>query len=273
MTIASLRLALEAAYASPSAGESPLVSLLDIGKQYGDGPNSFTALSGVSSEVRPGELVLLMGPSGSGKTTLLSIMGGIVRPSRGQVIVCGEDLSQMSEAERSRVRLRNIGFVFQSYNLFLTLTARQNVELVLDLKGMVGTARRAQALELLATMDLAHKADAYPADLSGGQKQRVAIARALAGEPRLLLADEPTAALDAANGRRTMKIFRELTRARGCAAVVVTHDARIADFADRVITIEDGCVVGEVSATPTSAKAVSLKSTLLRVSRWTGEAV
>ncbi|MGH7091039.1 MAG: ABC transporter ATP-binding protein, partial [Stellaceae bacterium] len=268
-----LQLALEAAYSPPRAAGEAVLSLSDVGKDYGSGRNAFAALSGISGEIRSGELVLLMGPSGSGKTTLLSIMGGIVRPSTGRISVCGHELSRLAEAERCRVRLAHIGFVFQNYNLFPTLTARQNVELVLDLKGIVGPARRADAAALLAVLDLEAKADAYPAELSGGQKQRVAIARALAGAPRLLLADEPTAALDAANGRRTMRTFRELTRARGCAAVVVTHDSRIAEFADRILMIEDGRIVDERGAKPGRVGPAALKSTLLHVPRWKDEAV
>lgn len=216
-----------------------------VTKHYRVGDGESGALNDVSLDIHPGELTALMGPSGSGKTTLLSIMGGILRPTRGQVVVCGRDIGGASERERSRVRLAHIGFVFQSYNLFSTLSARQNVEIALDLKGIGGKARQVQALALLERMELGGKADAHPSDLSGGQKQRVAIARALAGEPSILLADEPTAALDSANGRRIMMLFRDLAKAQRRAIVIVTHDTRIINVADRVITIEDGCIIGD----------------------------
>ena len=163
----------------------------------------------------------------------------------------------MSEAERSAIRLAHVGFVFQSYNLFPALTARQNIEVALDLRGIKGRARRIDAEELLDQVELSDKANTYPADLSGGQKQRVAIGRALAGAPGVILADEPTAALDSMTGRRIMKVFRTLAHARQRAVVVVTHDSRIVDFADRVLQIEDGRIVADEprrrSAAPTSA--------------------
>ena len=231
----------------------PAVAVRAVTKTYEAGKGSLAALTDVSLEIRPGELTALVGPSGSGKTTLLSIMGGILRPTHGRVGVCGYNIGGMTEVERSRVRLIHVGFVFQSYNLFPALTARQNVEVALDLKGIHGQARRAQADRLLDQMELGDKANTYPAELSGGQKQRVSIARALAGAPGVILADEPTAALDSANGRRIVKLFHDLAHAHNRAVVLVTHDSRMLDFVDRIVLIEDGRIAGDGRSSPANA--------------------
>jgi putative ABC transport system ATP-binding protein len=170
----------------------------------------------------------------------------------------------MPEEERSGIRLAHVGFVFQSYNLFPTLTARQNVEIALDLKGVKGRARRMRADELLHQMELRDKANTYPADLSGGQKQRVAIARALTGTPSVILADEPTAALDSVNGRRIIKLFRGLTGANERAVVVVSHDSRIVEFADRVIHIEDGRIAADGPPDRATGEPASLTAAIIR---------
>jgi putative ABC transport system ATP-binding protein len=222
-------------------GKTPAVAIRGVGKEYREGKTSFVALSDIDLDIAAGQVTALMGPSGSGKTTLLSIVGGLLRPTSGEVLIGGRDIARQDETERTRMRLDNIGFVFQSYNLFSTLTARQNVEVALDLKGLDRRrARQSRANELLAAVDLGNKASSYPADLSGGQRQRVAIARALAGNPAIILADEPTAALDLPNGRLIMAIFRQLAHAEGRAVVVVTHDSRILDLADRIVSLEDG---------------------------------
>jgi putative ABC transport system ATP-binding protein len=219
-----------------------------VTKSYAEGTTEVRALNGVDLDVWAGEVTLLMGPSGSGKTTLLSIMGCILKPTSGSLEVRGTDVTQLSERELPRVRLTHVGFVFQGFNLFPALTARENVGLALDLKGMSGRTAKDRAQNLLAQVGLAEKADSYPADLSGGQKQRVAIARALAGDPTIILADEPTAALDSRSGRAVIDLLRGLAHERGRAVVLVTHDSRILEFADRVVHIEDGRIADRAQA-------------------------
>jgi putative ABC transport system ATP-binding protein len=224
-----------------------LISVRNITKTYAEGIAGVPALRGVSLDVEAGEVMLLMGPSGSGKTTLLSIMGCILTASSGSVVIAGRDVTQLPAKELPRVRLDNIGFVFQGFNLFPTLTAGENVELMLDLKGVRGAGAKRRAAELLEQVGLAGKMDSFPADLSGGQKQRVAIARALAGDPKIVLADEPTAALDSHTGRSVMEMMRELAHDRGRAVVIVTHDSRLLELGDRTVRIEDGLVAKEIS--------------------------
>jgi putative ABC transport system ATP-binding protein len=218
----------------------PAISVVELSKVYGQGAETYRALDGVTLDVFPGEVTLLMGPSGSGKTTLISIMGCILRATSGQVFVGGREVTSLPEAELPRVRLEHIGFIFQGFNLFPTLNAAENVALALDLKGMRGAKALRRAGELLDMVGLAEKAKSFPADLSGGQKQRVAIARALAGDPKIILADEPTAALDSHSGRIVLDLLRGLAHARGRAVVVVTHDNRALSYADRIVHLEDG---------------------------------
>jgi putative ABC transport system ATP-binding protein len=213
-------------------------------KTYEEGAAGVTALRGVDLEVHAGELVMLIGPSGSGKTTLLSIMGCILSPSSGKVQVAGREVSRLKATEMARVRLEHIGFVFQGFNLFPTLTAGENVELMLELKGVKLTEGKRRAQHLLDQVALGEKYDSFPTNLSGGQKQRVAIARALAGDPKIVLADEPTASLDSHAGRTVMEMMRELAHERGRAVVIVTHDSRVLEFADRIVRIEDGAIAG-----------------------------
>lgn len=223
------------------------ISVRDVTKVYSSGASAVRALNGISLDIRRGEIVLLMGPSGSGKTTLLSILGCILRPTTGRVFVGGADATDLPEDRLPDVRLKNIGFVFQGFNLFSTLTARENVELSLNLVGLEGRAARRRALELLHSVGLEDKSDTFPADLSGGQKQRIAIARALAAEPAIVAADEPTAALDSKTGQNVMELMAELAHKRGRAVAIVTHDNRILEYADRIVRIEDGRIV---EATP-----------------------
>jgi putative ABC transport system ATP-binding protein len=222
---------------------SALVEILDASMVYGAGEAAVHALRGVSLEIRRGELLMLMGPSGSGKTTLLQVAGALLAPSAGEVRVHGQSLSGLTQAARGAVRLRHFGFVFQSYNLFPTLTAQENIEVALDLRATAPAARRRLAREALDAVGLVDRGRAYPAQLSGGQKQRVAIARALAGQPDIVLADEPTAALDSDSGRRIVALLVAIAADRGRGVVVVTHDPRIVDAADRIVRIEDGRIV------------------------------
>src|SRR6516225_3017722 len=186
------------------------IAVRNLTKIYSEGPVSVKALSNVNLDVQGGEVTLLMGPSGSGKTTLISIMGCILRPTSGSVCIRGRLVSDCGEKELPRVRLNHIGFIFQGFNLFPTLTAGENVELALDLKGIQGEVARRRAGKLLDQVGLSDNYNPFPSDLSGGQKQRVAIARALAGDPDIILADEPTAALDSHSGRLVIEMLRNL---------------------------------------------------------------
>lgn len=218
----------------------PAISVSGLDKSFGTGQARTMALEHVSLDVHPGELVLLMGPSGSGKTTLLSIMGCILKPDAGKLVIHGQDVAGLSEGELCEVRLEHIGFIFQNYNLFPTLRAVENVMVALDLKGIRGPQARQRASEVMESVGLGGKLDSLPEDLSGGQKQRLAFARALVSDPGIILADEPTAALDSVNGRLVIGLLRDLALTHGRCVVVVTHDNRIFEFADRIIRIEDG---------------------------------
>jgi putative ABC transport system ATP-binding protein len=216
------------------------ISVRRLSKTYAKGEAAMRALDEVDLDVRPGELVLLVGPSGSGKTTLLSIMGCILRATSGSVRVLGRETVGLPEKDLPKIRLDHIGFVFQGFNLFGTLTALQNVALALDLKGVRGPAARLRARALLDQVGIGEKANEYPADLSGGQKQRVAIARALACDPDIVLADEPTAALDSQSGHAVMALMQQLAHERNRAIAIVSHDSRMLGYADRIVRIEDG---------------------------------
>jgi putative ABC transport system ATP-binding protein len=214
-------------------------------KVYAHGEAAVVALEHVDLDIPSGEITLLMGPSGSGKTTLVSILGGILRPTAGTVTIDGESLQGLGDRALSSFRLRNIGFIFQGFNLFPTLSAVQNVELALDLRGVRGKGARAQASDLLDRVGLASKLHTYPAELSGGQKQRVAIARALAGSPAILLADEPTAALDSQSGHAVMQLMQRLALEHGRAVVIVTHDSRMQPYASRIVQMADGRITSD----------------------------
>ena len=233
------------------------VSLRGLKKSYGTGEAAVHAVKGIDLDIPRGQVVMLMGPSGSGKTTLLSMAGCILRPTSGQVIIQGQEVTRLKEHELPRVRLAHIGFVFQAFNLFPALTAGENVEYVGLLKGLRRREARRRATELFEQVGLAGKYATFPADLSGGQKQRVAIARALAGDPQLILADEPTAALDSESGRTIMEMIATLAHERDRAVVIVTHDNRILEFADRIIGIEDGKIVADHVADHASALRAS----------------
>ncbi|MEO5373525.1 MAG: ATP-binding cassette domain-containing protein [Alphaproteobacteria bacterium] len=221
----------------------PPVRLADVTFSFGEGDLRRPVLRDVTLDVGPGEIVLLTGPSGSGKTTLLTLIGALRAVQEGAATVLGVDLATANEAARVRLR-RSIGFIFQSHNLLGFLTARQNVAMALELHpGLDERARLAHADSILAMVGLADRAGARPAKLSGGQRQRVAVARALAGSPGLILADEPTAALDRQTGQDVVHLLRDLARQRGVPILLVTHDPRILDIADRIVTLEDGRVI------------------------------
>jgi putative ABC transport system ATP-binding protein len=225
------------------------LELRHVTKVYGQGAAEVRALHDISLSVDAGELVAIMGPSGSGKSTLLTIAGSLEAPTSGEVFVAGTSLDRQSRDQRARLRRRTIGYVFQDFNLLAGLCAAENVSLPLELDGVSARAARLAALDALAELGLADRADRFPDELSGGERQRVAIARAVVGERRLLLADEPTGALDTVNGEAIMRLVRAAC-ARGLAGVVVTHEAQMASWADRVVFLRDGRVVDQTAPMP-----------------------
>ena len=223
----------------------PILEAANVTKDLGSGAAKVEALKGVSLALSGGELTLLMGPSGSGKTTLLSILGCMLSPTEGTIHICQQSTAGADPEELARLRREHVGFVFQSFHLFPTLSATDNVRLALDVRGEPRRAAKVRSREALAKVGLAHKIKAYPRELSGGEQQRVAIARAIVGNPSIILADEPTAALDGTNGQAVMKLLAEIARERGHAVLIVTHDPRLLPFADRVVHIEDGRIIAE----------------------------
>jgi putative ABC transport system ATP-binding protein len=217
-----------------------LYELEGVGRRYGQGATEVRALEGMDLRIAPGEFVVVAGPSGSGKTTLLQLLGALDRPTDGVVHFEGRDLSGLGDGELAKLRLSELGFVFQQFNLIPTLTARQNVEAALAPTGVDSAARHLRAGELLEAVGLAARSEHLPSQLSGGEQQRVAIARALANDPRVLLADEPTGNLDTTTGREILTLLRQLADGRGLTIVVVTHDPTIADDAPRVVHMRDG---------------------------------
>jgi len=225
------------------------LELRQVSKTYGEGPAEVHALRGVDLTVEPGVLVAVMGPSGSGKSTLLTIAGSLEEPTGGEVLVGGMALASMSRNERARLRRRSIGYVFQDFNLLAGLTAAENVALPLELDGVPARKARAAAMSVMDDLGLADRAGRYPDELSGGERQRVAIARAVVGQRSLLLADEPSGALDSVNGEAVMRLVRAACH-RGVAGVVVTHDAQLAAWADRVVFLRDGRVADQTVPPP-----------------------
>jgi len=226
----------------------PFIEAAHVGKIYGDGPTRLVVLKDINLVLDGGKLTVLMGPSGSGKTTLLSILGCMLAPTVGTVRVCGTPIGEAPSEELAKIRRQHLGFVFQSYHLFSTLTVAENVMLALDVRGERGRRALAKTEAVLASVGLASKMRSFPRQLSGGEQQRVAIARAIVAEPSAVLADEPTASLDAANGRATTAILSAIAKERGRAVLVVTHDQRVFEFADRIIYIQDGVLTRDESA-------------------------
>jgi putative ABC transport system ATP-binding protein len=227
---------------------APALELRSVVKRFGRGTTEVRALTDVDLAVAPGELVAVMGPSGCGKSTLLHLAGGLEDPSAGQVLVAGQDLARLGPAERAALRRRHVGYVFQRLNLIASLTAVENVALPLELDGVGRRSAREQAEAALAAVGLTERVDRFPDDFSGGQQQRIAVARAVAGERRLVLADEPTGALDTLTGDAVIDLLAGLPAATGAALVLVTHEPRYAAWADRVVFLRDGRVVDEAVA-------------------------
>jgi putative ABC transport system ATP-binding protein len=222
-----------------------MIEATDVVKILGDGAGRIEALKSINLSLAGGELTLLMGPSGSGKTTLLSVLGCMLSPTSGTVQIRGRSTTGLDPEDLAELRRDNVGFVFQSYHLFPTLTAAENVRLALDVRGDRSPSTRLKAVGALATVGLSHKANAFPRELSGGEQQRVAIARAIVGDASVILADEPTAALDSENGHAVMTVLAEIAKDPARALFIVTHDPRIMPFADRILRIEDGRIVSD----------------------------
>ena len=223
-----------------------MLELRQVSRSYGQGTARVHALREVSLSAEEGAMVAVMGPSGSGKSTLLSIAGTLEEPTDGEVLVAGQAVAGMSRNAKARLRRRTIGYVFQDFNLLPGLTAAENVTLPLELDGVTARKARVVGLQALEDLGLGNRASAFPDELSGGERQRVAIARAVVGDRRLLLADEPSGALDSVNGEAVMRLLHEACK-QGVAAVVVTHDAQLASWADRVIFLRDGRVVDQTA--------------------------
>ena len=211
-----------------------------LSKTFGDGTRTVRAVDGISLDIAPGEVVLVMGPSGSGKTTLLLLLGALLKPTAGTVALDGQELTALGENRLPQIRLHRVGFVFQDFNLLSSMTALENVAVVAELAGASGKVARARAAKLLRRLDLEERMHFLPEKLSGGEKQRVSIARALVNDPTLILADEPTANLDSRIGHDVMRLLQEVAKERQISVVIVSHDQRIKDIADRVLWLEDG---------------------------------
>jgi putative ABC transport system ATP-binding protein len=225
----------------------PILRCESLTRTYPSGGREITVLRDITFELEAGRVLAITGPSGSGKSTLLGLLAGLDRPTRGRVLLDGRDLGALGEDERARLRAETVGFVFQSFHLIPTLTARENVQVPLELRGEDG---RARAIELLERVGLADRGHHYPAQLSGGEQQRVAVARAFANRPKLLFADEPTGNLDAANGQNVVALLGELNRELGTTVVLVTHEPDLAARAHRVLRLRDGALVEDSEAVP-----------------------
>jgi len=223
-----------------------IMNVQNVTRRFGSGPTEVVAVQHVSLTVAPGEVVLIMGPSGSGKTTLLSMLGGLLKPSNGRIQIDSDEISAMNERHLPEVRLRHIGFIFQDFNLLSALSVLDNVAMVAQLAGLSRRQARRRAKPLLEQLGLGHRLNFLPEKLSGGEKQRVAIARALINEPHLILADEPTANLDSHHGHEIMRLLRRIAKGENRGVIIVSHDQRIKDVADRILWLEDGQFKDEV---------------------------
>ncbi len=243
----------------PKGGEnsdSLVVEASALTKVFESGPTTVRAVDGVDLAVRRGEIVLIVGPSGSGKTTLLTMIGGVLRPTSGSVSISGHDITSMKESELPKVRRHEVGFIFQAFNLLESLSTLENVEVALNFAGVTGKAARERATRLLLDVGMEERLQFKPMALSGGERQRVSIARALANGPQLILADEPTANLDSKHGHDVVVLLRDIAKEQGRTVVIVSHDHRIREVADRVLWLEDGRLkeIGEQTLDPTAAK-------------------
>lgn len=223
----------------------PKIIIKDLMRVYKTGRSEVIALRGLNLDIEEGEMVTIMGPSGCGKTTLLNLIGGLDRPTAGSITVDGRNIINLSDKELVRYRRKDVGFVFQFFNLVPTLTTYENIELPMRLSGKPGSDRKARVEELLALVDMKKRAEHKPDELSGGEQQRVALATALANDPEVILADEPTGELDTKTGREVLKLFKTLRDKFNKTEIIVTHDLRISEFADRSLTIIDGLITGQ----------------------------
>mgnify|MGYP001258250163 CR=1 FL=1 len=234
-----------------------LVRATDVWKIYGEGEAEVEALRGIDLQLRPGELTVVLGPSGSGKTTLLNIIGGIETATKGEVVLGGQDLTQLGPEDLATVRRENLGFVFQFFNLVPTLTAEENVQVIAELTDRGGDGLHERVRAALRAVKLEDRAHHFPGQLSGGQQQRVALARALVGSPKLLLCDEPTGALDLDTGRHVLLLLQQTARRQGTAVVIVTHNSAISRMADRVLRVRDGEIIADEDGEAASAEDVT----------------
>jgi putative ABC transport system ATP-binding protein len=249
--------------------QSPVLTGEHLTRRFGSGRTAVHAVDDVSLEVRRGELVLVMGPSGSGKTTLLSMLGGLLRPTSGRITIDGTDITALRESQLPRVRARSVGFVFQTFNLLEALTVEENILFPARLLRSTWSDALARADALIARLDLTERRRSLPRTLSGGEQQRVAIARALINAPPLILADEPTGNLDSAKGQEVMMILHDIARDEGRSVILVTHDPRVEDIADRILWLEDGALRDRKSEPHTWARDPVCG---MRVDEWTAEA-
>lgn len=252
----------------------PIIQVENVTRRFGSGATKVVAVHDVSLTMLPGEVMLIMGPSGSGKTTLLSMLGGLLRPSNGRIQIGQDDLTQLDESRLPDVRLRHIGFIFQDFNLLSALSCLDNVALVGQLNGMTRKEARLRATELLKQLGLGHRLSFLPEKLSGGEKQRVAIARALVNKPDIILADEPTANLDSHHGHETMRLLRRIAKEEQRSVIIVSHDQRIKDIADRILWLEDGTFknVVEMVIDPVCGMSVDKESAPAHA-EWQGQTI